>query len=68
MQLDSRFGLFKSDVVYVPQTDDVEGSIKLVQTIRTIPFHAPAEEYVSYRNFAKEVSKAYSAKIVLKKN
>lgn len=68
MQLDSRFGLFKSDVVYAPSTEKEQGSIKLVQTIRTIPFHAPAEEYASYRNFAKEVSKAYSAKIVLKKN
>jgi hypothetical protein len=44
-----------------------DGKIHVVQTLTMNPGRFAAEEYEVYRTFAKDVSKAYSARIVLKK-
>lgn len=39
--------------------------VSVTQTLKLHPGRYPKEEYASYRTFAKDVSKAYSSKIVL---
>ena len=61
----SKFGTFRTEVKYTPAEDDRPAEIQAVQTMTFVPFKGEPEEYEQYRSFAKEVSKAYSAKVVL---
>lgn len=65
--VESKFGTFKTEIVFIPKDENKSASIDIIQTLEYIPFDLPAEDYEMYRVFAKEVSKAYSAKIVLKR-
>ena len=55
------FGTFHTQVA------QVDGKISIIQTLTLVPGRYPKEEYEQYRAFAKEVTKAYSARIVLRK-
>lgn len=55
------FGSFRTQV----SQDD--GKINIIQTLTLIPGRYPKEEYEHYRAFAKDVTRAYSARIVLRK-
>lgn len=66
-EIESRFGVFRTEVTCNPASEDAPSDISVVQTVTLTPFDAPAEEYEAYRAFAREVSKAYSARVVLKK-
>ena len=55
------FGSFRTQV----SQDD--GKINIIQTLTLIPGRYPKEEYEHYRAFAKDVTMAYSARIVLRK-
>ena len=49
------------------QVSQADGKISIIQTLTLVPGRYPKEEYEQYRTFAKEVTKAYSARIVLRK-
>ena len=59
--ISNQFGTLETEV------HSEEGKIHVVQTLTLNPGRFAAEEYEVYRNFAKEASKAYSGRIVLKK-
>lgn len=61
----SKFGTFRTEVKYTQATEDRPAEIQAVQTMTFVPFKGEPEEYEQYRDFAKAVSNAYSARIVL---
>lgn len=64
--ISTQFGVLQTDVQLV----GAEGGKRLVvsQTLTLNPGRYSKEEYDVYRTFAKDVSKAYSARVVLKKD
>lgn len=58
----NQFGTLDTEVQHA------DGKINVVQTLTLHPGRFPASEYEVYRAFAKDASKAYSARICLKKN
>lgn len=63
--IESKFGTFRTEVKYTPAGEGRPAEIQAVQTMTFVPFKGEPEEYEQYRAFAKEVSNAYSARIVL---
>jgi hypothetical protein len=65
-EISTQFGVLKTDVQLV----DAEGGKKMVvsQTLSLSPGRYSKDEYEVYKTFAKDVSKAYSARVVLKKD
>ena len=63
--IESEFGTFRTEVKYTGAEEGRPAEIQAVQTITLVPFKGEAEDYEQYRSFAKEVSKAYTAKVVL---
>lgn len=61
VRLESRFGIFVSDVTY----DEALSRIVVSQTIRLNAGRYSRDMYSDYRAFAREVSKAYGARVVL---
>lgn len=59
--ISSPFGTLQTSVVFA------DGKIDVVQTLTMNPGRFSAEEYDLYRTFAKDVSKAYSTRVVLRK-
>jgi hypothetical protein len=59
--ISTQFGTLETEI------SQEDGKIHVVQTLTMNPGRFAAEEYEVYRTFAKDVSKAYSARIVLKK-
>ena len=57
------FGVFVSNVTY----DDASSQIMIDQTIRLNVGRYSKDMYSDYRTFARSVSKAYDAKVVLVK-
>ena len=63
--ISNSFGTLETDISLVE-----DGGIKtvyVVQTITLTPGRFPKEDYELYRTFAKDISKAYSARFVLRK-
>lgn len=63
--VESRYGTFVNSVKVLEDADDVK--IISVQKLVLNPVREPAENYKEYSTFARNVSKAYSFRIVLKK-
>lgn len=65
-EISTQFGVLKTDVQLV----DAEDGKKMVvsQTLSLSPGRYSKDEYEVYKTFAKDVSKAYSARVVLKKD
>ena len=61
VRLENRFGIFVSDVTY----DEALSRIVVSQTIRLNAGRYSRDMYSDYRAFAREVSKAYGARVVL---
>jgi hypothetical protein len=59
--ISSPFGTLQTEIVFA------DGKIDVVQTLTMNPGRFSAEEYDLYRTFAKDVSKAYSTRVVLRK-
>lgn len=62
-RIESPFGVFVSNVTY----DDASSQIMIDQTIRLNVGRYSKDMYPDYRTFARSVSKAYDAKVVLVK-
>lgn len=62
-RIESPFGVFVSNVTY----DDASSQIMIDQTIRLNVGRYSKDMYSDYRTFARSVSKAYDAKVVLVK-
>ena len=64
--VDTPFGKFATEIRY--ECDDQGlGRIMVVQTLELIPGRFTKEQYDDYRNFARNVSRIYSSKVILKK-
>ena len=59
--ISSPFGTLQTSVVFA------DGKIDVVQTLTMNPGRFTAQEYDLYRTFAKDVTKAYSTRVVLRK-
>lgn len=59
--ISSPFGTLKTEVTFA------DGKIDVVQTLTMIPGRFTKEEYDLYRTFAKDVTKAYSTRVVLRR-
>ena len=59
--ISSPFGILQTEVVFT------DGKIEVVQTLTMQPGRFTAGEYDLYRTFAKDVTKAYSTRVVLRK-
>ena len=59
--ISSPFGNLQTEIFFA------DGKIHVVQTLTMNPGRFTAEEYDLYRTFAKDVSKAYSTRVVLRK-
>lgn len=59
--ISSPFGNLQTEILFA------DGKIHVVQTLTMNPGRFTAEEYDLYRTFAKDVSKAYSTRVVLRK-
>lgn len=57
----SPFGTLQTEVTFA------DGKINVVQTLTMLPGRFSKEEYDLYRTFAKDVTKAYSTRVVLRK-
>ena len=60
--ISSPFGTLQTSVVFA------DGKIDVVQTLTMNPGRFTAQEYDLYRTFAKDVTKAYSTRVVLRKD
>ena len=59
--ISSPFGTLQTEVTFA------DGKIDVVQTLTMIPGRFTKEEYDLYRTFAKDVTKAYSTRVVLRR-
>ena len=60
--ISSPFGTLQTDVAFA------DGKLNVVQTLTMNPGRFTKEEYDLYRTFAKDVTKAYSTRVVLRKD
>ena len=59
--ISSPFGTLQTEVTFA------DGKIDVVQTLTMIPGRFTKEEYDLYRTFAKDVTKAYSTRVVFRR-
>ena len=63
--ISNQFGTMETDVQLTE-----EGTVKILNIVQTVTLHPgrfPKEDYDLYRTFAKDLSKAYSARVVLRR-
>jgi hypothetical protein len=63
--ISNEFGTMQTDVQL--SEDGAVKTLYIVQTVTMHPGRFPKEDYELYRTFAKDISKAYSARVVLRK-